>query len=575
MPRNSSCLNTLDQGNHAVATPNQSCQNGQPSSSRALEKSERRSRAFRRDGRKRRLTYMGYDFTPAAERALEAAAAWSACSDDAELRLPEVLLGLLAEPECRSALLLAQCDVDPQAVHRKFPQLAPATRAPSERLQRFSPELTASLETAEHLLSEYPRPLTLATEHILLGLVARPGEVADWLAACGLTADALEQEVHRIAGHRPGPLPLDDDDTPAGRPLESESASAPPGEELATLRILDAAANRASEGLRVIEDFVRLSLDDRHLTALAKQVRHELADVMSPVAMNERLAARDTIKDVGTELNTAAELARESPAAVVRASFKRAQQALRTLEEFGKLMPNLSSGAFEQLRYRLYTLERAIGVTDDSLRRLSTARLCVLIDGGASERALEDLVDALVTCGVPLLQLRDKNLPDRVLLDRARLVRQLTLDTETLFIMNDRADLAHLVQADGVHLGQEDISVKEARTIVGPRALVGVSTHSIEQARAAVLSGANYIGVGPTFPSTTKSFEAFPGIELLRAVAAEIRLPAFAIGGITADNLPQVQEAGFQRVAVSGAVTAAAEPAAAAAWLLSALSVAG
>jgi ATP-dependent Clp protease ATP-binding subunit ClpA len=117
---------------------------------------------------------MGYDFTPAAERALEAAAAWTICSDDAELHLPEVLLGLLAEPECRSALLLAQCDVDPQAVHRKFPQLAPAARSPSERLKRFSPELTASLETAEHLLSEYPRPLTLATEHILLGLVARP-----------------------------------------------------------------------------------------------------------------------------------------------------------------------------------------------------------------------------------------------------------------------------------------------------------------------------------------------------------------------------------------------------------------
>ncbi|HEY2893104.1 MAG TPA: thiamine phosphate synthase [Pirellulales bacterium] len=518
---------------------------------------------------------MGYDFTPAAERALEAAAAWTACSDDAELHLPEVLLGLLAEPECRSALLLAQCDVDPQAVHRKFPQLAPAARSPSERLKRFSPELTASLETAEHLLSEYPRPLTLATEHILLGVVALPGEVADWLAACGLTADALEQEVHRIAGHRPGPLPIDDDDAPAERPLEFESASAPPGDELATLRILDAAANRASEGLRVVEDFVRLGLDDRHLTGLAKQIRHDLAEAMSAVTTQERLAARDTIEDVGTELTTAAELARESPAAVARASFKRAQQALRTLEEYGKLVPELPRGAFEQLRYRLYTLERAVGITDDSVRRLSLARLCVLIDAGASQPALEDLVDSLVACGVPMLQLREKNLPDLVLLERARLIRQLTLDTETLFIVNDRADLAYLAQADGVHLGQDDISVKEARCIVGPRALVGVSTHSIEQARAAVLSGANYIGVGPTFPSTTKLFEAFPGVELLRAVAAEIRLPAFAIGGIAAANLPQVLEAGFKRVAVSGAVIGAAEPAAAAARLLSALSAAG
>ena len=103
---------------------------------------------------------------------------------------------------------------------------------------------------------------------------------------------------------------------------------------------------------------------------------------------------------------------------------------------------------------------------------------------------------------------------------------------KTLFIINDRPDLAALARADGVHVGQEELSVKDARSIVGPETLVGVSTHSIEQARQAVLDGANYIGVGPTFPSGTKQFEQFPGVELLRAVAAEIRLPAFAIGGI-------------------------------------------
>ena len=106
--------------------------------------------------------------------------------------------------------------------------------------------------------------------------------------------------------------------------------------------------------------------------------------------------------------------------------------------------------------------------------------------------------------------------------------------------MNDRPDLAVLAGADGVHVGQEELSVKDARRIVGPSALVGVSTHSIQQARAAVLDGANYIGVGPTFPSGTKTFAAFTGVELLQAVQAEIRLPAFAIGGVTAANLPQV-----------------------------------
>ena len=106
--------------------------------------------------------------------------------------------------------------------------------------------------------------------------------------------------------------------------------------------------------------------------------------------------------------------------------------------------------------------------------------------------------------------------------------------------------------------------MKDARSIVGPEALVGVSAHSIEQARRAVLDGANYLGVGPMFPSPTKQFEAFPGLELLRAVAAEIRLPAFAIGGICRENLRDVLAAGFTRIAVSAAVTAADDPAAAA-----------
>jgi thiamine-phosphate pyrophosphorylase len=111
-------------------------------------------------------------------------------------------------------------------------------------------------------------------------------------------------------------------------------------------------------------------------------------------------------------------------------------------------------------------------------------------------------------------------------------------------------------------LGQEDLSVKDARAIVGADALIGVSTHTIEQARQAVLDGANYIGAGPTFPSGTKQFEKFPGLELLRAIAAEIRLPAFAIGGITPANLPQVLSTRITRAAVSGAITSAPDPAA-------------
>ena len=133
-------------------------------------------------------------------------------------------------------------------------------------------------------------------------------------------------------------------------------------------------------------------------------------------------------------------------------------------------------------------------------------------------------------------------------------------------------DGVRLAQADGVHVGQDELTVRDARAVVDPRSLVGVSTHSIVQARQAVLDGANYIGVGPTFSSQTKQFEEFAGIGLLRQVAAEIRLPAFAIGGIDETNLPAVLATGIQRIAVSAAIVGAADPTTAAQRFLTAVS---
>lgn len=195
---------------------------------------------------------------------------------------------------------------------------------------------------------------------------------------------------------------------------------------------------------------------------------------------------------------------------------------------------------------------------------LRDARLYVLLDGRDSTDSLVRLAQSLVDAGVDVLQLRDKQLADRELVGRARVLRQLTAQTGTLLIVNDRPDLAVLSDADGVHVGQDELAVADCRALVGFGKLVGVSTHSPAQARQAVADGADYIGCGPTFPSPTKAFADFPGLEFLRAVQAEIAIPAFAIGGIRDENLPQVLETGFRRIAVSSAVTAATNPAAAA-----------
>jgi thiamine-phosphate pyrophosphorylase len=333
-----------------------------------------------------------------------------------------------------------------------------------------------------------------------------------------------------------------------------------PEPDIPTFRILDAAANRAGEGLRVVEDYLRFALDDAHLSRLCKQLRHDLTEVLTALSAADRYAARETRVDVGAPGETNRVSIRPDATAVVAASFNRMEQALRSLEEYGKLFDASLAAKFEQLRYRAYTLERAVSLTRASIERLADARLYVLLDGRSSLEAFTSLVLSLVQAETDLLQLRDKRLNDRELIARARRLREITRGTKTLFVVNDRPDIARLADADGVHVGQEELSVKDARTIVGPQALVGVSTHSIEQARSAVIDGANYIGVGPTFSSSTKDFESFAGIELVRSVAAEIRLPAFAIGGITLANVAEVLAAGISRVAASAAIVEADDP---------------
>jgi thiamine-phosphate pyrophosphorylase len=337
------------------------------------------------------------------------------------------------------------------------------------------------------------------------------------------------------------------------------------------LRAVDANGNRAREAIRVVEDYVRFVLDDAHLTERCKTLRHGVTTALAGIPELDRIAARETQADVGTEITLPTEEFRATHADVLHANFARLQEALRSLEEFGKLVSPSAAHEFEQLRYLAYTLHRAVALRTRPPGSLESARLYVLIDARPTVEEFARLARTLVEAGVHVIQLREKQLDDRTVLQRARLLREITRQGQTIFIMNDRPDLAVLADADGVHVGQDELTVKDVRTIVGRYRLIGVSTHSIEQARQAVLDGANYLGVGPTFPSGTKHFDRFPGLDLVRAVAAEIRLPAFAIGGITTENLSQVLATGLGRVAVSGGVTSAVDPQGVAAVLLAGL----
>lgn len=190
--------------------------------------------------------------------------------------------------------------------------------------------------------------------------------------------------------------------------------------------------------------------------------------------------------------------------------------------------------------------------------KLANARLYVLVTESVARRPVEDVTRLVLKGGADVVQLREKELSDRDYLELARRIGRIVHEAGRLFIVNDRVTIAKLAHADGVHLGQDDLPPKSARKIVGDGLLIGVSTHHIDQARQAVADGADYIGVGPIFPTQTRGYETGVGMEYIKEVAAAgITLPFFAIGGITLSNIEEVLASGAERVAVSSAIIAA------------------
>jgi thiamine-phosphate pyrophosphorylase len=176
---------------------------------------------------------------------------------------------------------------------------------------------------------------------------------------------------------------------------------------------------------------------------------------------------------------------------------------------------------------------------------------------------------------VTFFQYRNKNGTRREIYETALRLERAIRTSGALFILNDHADIAAAVGADGVHLGQDDLPIAVARRILGPEALIGISTHSLEQARAAQTAGADYIGFGPIYQTRTKDAGEVQGLENLAAVAAAVSIPVIAIGGITVDTIGDVMRAGASGAAVIGAVCAAKDIPLAAAQLIRAMRTTG
>ncbi len=490
---------------------------------------------------------MDLDRTPAVSRALEAARLWAARLNAASIAPVHLLLGLLDEEEGRAAVLLGEAGVTPHDARQELGRGASETGVAAESLAWHS-ESRQSWTRARELAVEASEDRAIASDTLLLGLLRQDEALRRNLESLGLDFGRLEQT---IAGPPRPPVPLDE-------PLDLSV----PAEQMDVARILDANANRAREALRVLEEHCRFVLDDAFLSGELKRLRHDLTGVLVELGPPGEwgLAARDTLGDVGTGLSTAAEEVRLSPLGVLQANCKRLQEALRCLEEFGKLKNPDLGRAVEELRYRSYTLEKALVLGGTARQRLAEARLYVLLTGAQCQHSLEWTIREAAAGGAEVLQLREKELTDRELLERARAVRRWTREARQLFILNDRSDLARLADADGVHLGQDDLPVREARRILGAEALIGVSTHNLEQLRQAIREGASYVGIGPTFPSGTKQFEELAGLEYVKQALAETSLPAFVIGGVNTQTIGAAVAAGARRVAVSQAIAGSDHP---------------
>jgi len=332
------------------------------------------------------------------------------------------------------------------------------------------------------------------------------------------------------------------------------------------LRVIDANLNRSSEGLRVLEDVARFLLNDAELSQRLKTLRHDLAQETK--SLNIRLLShRDSERDVGAYMGASyepeAKQSLRDLSSLVTANAKRVEESLRVIEELAKL-PELSSmlnsASFQQVRFALYTLERDLVSRiqrRDKMERMTG--LYVILDRQflAGRDELE-IAGQIIKGGARVIQLRDK---PRFYQDKrgellliAQKLKELCSQADVLFIINDYLDLAMAVDADGLHVGQEDLPLPIIRRELPIDKIVGCSVTTLSQGKKAQREGADYVAVGSIFATATKREATVVGVDRIKKLKGSVSIPVVAIGGINQSNIGEVVSAGADAVAVISAV---------------------
>ena len=325
------------------------------------------------------------------------------------------------------------------------------------------------------------------------------------------------------------------------------------------LRIIDANINRIGEGLRVLEEFGRLSLNDAALTARLKDIRHKI--LRTDADLQRRLiGARNAAGDVGAGLTAAGDEERRDPSETIIANARRVQESLRVLEEIAKEPEaGLESKEYEKARFELYTIEKELllkMLRQDKVKRLTGLYVIVDVESLKGKSPL-DAAGAAIKGGAKIIQLRDKKDSRRAFYNIAEELSRFCKANNALFIVNDSLEVALAADADGLNVGQEDLPVTEARRLLPIDKLIGASASSIEEAKAAQVAGADYLGVGAIYATPTKTDIEVVGLGFIKKIKKAVNLPVVAIGGINKDNISAVMKAGADAAAVISAVMGA------------------
>jgi thiamine-phosphate pyrophosphorylase len=324
------------------------------------------------------------------------------------------------------------------------------------------------------------------------------------------------------------------------------------------LRLVDASLNRLAEGLRYLEDIARFLLSDLSLTERLKSLRHKLVE-SDWLFQKQLLEWRNSVDDVGLKIDVTKEKdsKRDLMSSVV-ANSRRVQEALRTLEEFSKIInlsTHLTPEKLERARFEIYTIEKDIA--GKLSRREKTGRISgiyVIIDfQSLNNHDYLGLTSQAIKGGASVIQLRDKKLDHGELLKIAYEMKRLCSESNVLFIVNDYLDVALAVNADGLHLGQTDLPVIEARKLSPMDTIIGCSTDTVSQAKQAVINGADYVAVGAIFPTSSKDTHVL-GTKALAKIKNAVTVPVVAIGGIDQTNIERIRLAGADAAAVISAV---------------------